>query len=101
MNGETLQAKVTIVNPMGFHMRPMAAFARRAAEYAGSIAVVKEGQRVNGKSIFELMTLAAEQGAELTVEVSDDGPEAKGTLAALAIILAAPSMDDDLPPPKG
>ncbi len=99
MNGETLQAKVTIVNPMGFHMRPMAAFARRAAEFPGTVTVAKEDRRVNGKSIFELMTLAAEQGTELVVEVS--GANGQATLTALSEILAAPSMDDDEPPPKG
>lgn len=103
MNGETLQARVTITNPQGFHLRPMAAFARRAAEHAGAVWVRKDDRRVNGKSIIELMSLLAEQGAELVVEVSGSGAEAEAALKALADIVAAPSMDDDETPapPKG
>jgi len=100
MNGETLTAKAVITNPMGFHMRPIAAFARRAAQFPGPVTIIKEGQRVNGKSSMELMLLAAEQGCELWVEVGGSGPEAQAALAALAEILAAPALDDEPSPPK-
>ncbi len=103
MNGETLQHKVIITNPMGFHLRPIAAFARLAGQFSGSVSVAKGDRRVNGKSTLELMLLAAEQGDELVVEVS--GSEARLTLEALTELLAAPSVDDapDEPPlsPKG
>lgn len=92
MNGETLQRKVTITNPVGFHLRPMAAFARLAGQFAGAVFVCKGPQRVNGKSTLELMLLAAEQGEELTVEVT--GPDARAALEVLAELLAAPSVDD-------
>jgi phosphocarrier protein len=95
MNGEALTAKATITNPMGFHMRPIAAFARRAVQYAGEVVLIKDGQRVNGKSTMELLLLAAEQGTELGIEVSGSGPEAQATLVELTAILAAPAMDDE------
>ena len=81
----------------------MAAFARRAAEYNGPVNVSKEGRTVNGKSVFELMSLFAEQGTELTIEVGGTGPEAQQALAALVEVAAASSMDDDESalPPKG
>jgi phosphocarrier protein len=103
MNGETIQARLTIRNPMGFHMRPIAAFARRAALFSGTVTVGVEDRRVNGKSPLELMLLAAEQGTELVVEVGGTDPEAQQALAALVEIAAAPVMDDDEPtvPPKG
>jgi phosphotransferase system HPr-like phosphotransfer protein len=48
------------------------------------------------------MLLAAEQGTELTLEVA--GPDARAALDALAVLLAAPSVDE-IPqpplPPKG
>ena len=103
MKGETLQCQVTITNPQGFHLRPMAAFVRVAGRFAGTVSVSKGPKRANGKSILELMSLSAEQGDELAVEVS--GSEAQATLDDLAAILAAPAMDDDSsePPlsPKG
>jgi phosphotransferase system HPr (HPr) family protein len=92
MNGETLQAKVTIINPLGFHLRPMAAFARLANQFRCAVALSKGQQRVNGKSTLELMLLAAEQGDEVVLEVS--GSDARSALDPLAAILAAPSMDD-------
>jgi len=93
MNGDSLQQKVTVANPMGFHMRPAAAFAKRAAEFQCTVTLTKDGRRVNGKNLLELMFLAAEQGTDLLLEVS--GTDASVALPALAEILAAPSMDDD------
>lgn len=92
MSGETLRCPVTITNPLGFHLRPMAAFAKLAGQFDGAVTVLKGEHRVNGKSTLELMLLAAEQGAELVVEVT--GRDARAALDALVAVLAAPSMDD-------
>jgi phosphocarrier protein HPr len=102
MNGETLQCKVTITNPHGFHMRPATAFAQLANQFQSAVTVCRDDQRINGKSPLELMFLAAEQGTELTLEVS--GPDARLALEALARVLAAPAPGErsDWPlPPKG
>lgn len=102
MSGDILQATVVISNPQGFHVRPAAAFVRRALLYPAAVTVRKGDRRVNGKSALDLLFLAAEQGTELVVEVAGTGPEAQAALEALAEILAAPAMDDDeMPPPKG
>jgi phosphotransferase system HPr (HPr) family protein len=97
MNGETLQRKVMITNPHGFHMRPASAFAQLAGRYQSTVKVYKDGQSINGKSPLELMFLAAEQGTELLLEVS--GPDAHDAIAALAALLGAPSMDEQPQPP--
>ncbi len=99
MNGETLYRKVRIANPNGFHLRPIAAFARLAGKFQSAVTVVKDDQKVDGKKSLDLMLLGAEEGTELVVEVT--GPDAKDALEALAEILAAPSADDILPPKKG
>jgi phosphocarrier protein HPr len=101
MNGGPLRRTVTIANPMGFHFRPIAAFAQLAARFQCSVSVWKGDRRVNGKSPLELMTLAAEQGSELIVEVS--GSDASAALDALAEVLASPGQDEGEPPlpPKG
>jgi len=70
MNGEVLQRKVTVNDPLGLHLRPLAAFAQRAKQFQSTVTVAKNEQRVNGKSPLELMLLAAEQGTELTLEVT-------------------------------
>ena len=102
MNGEPLQRRVIITNPMGFHFRPMGAFAKLASTFQSTITVRKEDRRVDGKSILELMLLAAEQGSELTIEAS--GPDAVEAVDALAEVVAAPGWEDEPEaplPPKG
>lgn len=102
MSGDTLQRRVTIVNPQGFHMRPQSLFVQLANQFACSVTVSREQQRVNGKSQWELMLLAAEPGTELVLETC--GPDAEAALAALGDVLAA-ADSDKLPepplPPKG
>lgn len=87
-----LRQTVVIANPQGLHLRPAMAFARLAQQYQAAVTVMKGDHSVNGKSLIDLMLLAAEQGTELVVEV--DGADARSALPALAEILAAPSMDN-------
>jgi phosphocarrier protein len=95
MNREIFRRKVTVQDPLGFHMRPVAAFAQCAGQYESTINVQKDDLRVNGKSILELLLLAAEQGTELVLEA--DGADAPAALEALAELIEL-SKDDDEPP---
>jgi phosphotransferase system HPr (HPr) family protein len=95
MNGEPFRCKVTITNPQGFHMRPMSAFVQLAGKFQSSVQVIRpDGQRIDGKSMLGLLSLAAEQGTELTLEVT--GPDAEAALPVLAELMARPSADDDV-----
>jgi phosphocarrier protein HPr len=94
MNGAPLLQKVVITNPQGFHMRPMAAFAQLASRFKSSVKVSREGQSVNGKSILDLMLLAATQGTELTLEVA--GPDAQDALDALVKLLKSPPPEEEV-----
>jgi phosphocarrier protein HPr len=99
MNGDSLRCKVTITNPHGFHMRPMAAFVELASKFQSSVYVSRDDrERVDGKSPLSLLSLAAEQGTELILEVS--GPDERAALEALAALLGSPSLDDHLPAPS-
>ena len=97
MNGDNLQRKVRINNPQGFHMRPASLFAQAANQYQSTVFLCKDNQRINGKSPLELMVLGADQGTELTLEVS--GPDAHEAIEALARLLAAP-WDETAEPPS-
>jgi phosphotransferase system HPr (HPr) family protein len=77
-------------------MRPLTVFVELARKFQSTVFVCKNEQRSNGKSPLELMTLGAEQGTELVLEVS--GSDAKAALEALAPVLAAPSPEDLVPP---
>jgi phosphotransferase system HPr (HPr) family protein len=69
----------------GLHYRPAAAFVQRAKEFACAIRVRKDEQTVDGKSITELLTLAAEQNDLLTVEA--EGDDASRAVQALSELL--------------
>ena len=77
--------KVTIVNPQGLHARPADKFARLANRFTAKVAVIKDEQRANGKSILDILMLAAEYGSQLTIEAS--GGDAEEAVDALAFLL--------------
>jgi phosphocarrier protein len=87
MTGNSQRQTVTISNPQGLHMRPIMAFVEVANSFSGTVSVMRTGasEPVNGRSILGLMSLGAEHGTELVLEV--DGPSAAETLQALVAVL--------------
>ena len=69
-------------NPQGLHARPADLFVKLAGRFASTIPVIKDGERVDGKSILAILTLAAVQGTQLRIEAT--GPDADEALHALA-----------------
>ena len=92
MSAATLRQTVRVTNPQGFHMRPKAAFAELAMKFASTVTVHWKGNAFNGKSMWDLMLVDAEQNSEVVVEA--DGPDAAEALAALAAVLGAPGTED-------
>lgn len=85
-NDGPLRRTVTITNPHGLHLRPLQAFVELASRFQSVVRVQRDREEpVDGKSMFSLLLLAAEQGCEVTVEV--DGPDAPAALEALADLL--------------
>ena len=72
---------VTIRNRMGLHARPAVVFVEVANKYNATVTVRNGEQAVDGKSIMQIMMLAAVQGTEL--ELVTDGPDAEKLLAEL------------------
>jgi len=66
----TIKKQLTIQNKLGLHARPAALFVQTANRYKSSIEVEKEGEKVNGKSIMGIMTLAAGIGTTITIKVT-------------------------------
>jgi phosphocarrier protein HPr len=85
--------RVDILNPLGLHLRPADKFVRLALQFQSDIRVLYNGQEINGRSILDLTTLAAEQGARLDLEAR--GPDAEAAVAALAALVAAKFYEDD------
>ena len=70
-----LKKKIKIRNPQGLHARPASLFVKIANRFESEVTVRKGSEAVNGKSIMGLMTLAANQGSVLELEVSGDDAE--------------------------
>jgi phosphotransferase system HPr (HPr) family protein len=78
---ETVSREVVVANSQGLHARPADMLAREARKWRSRIELVAEAQRVDGKSILEVLTLAAEAGTRLVVEAT--GPDAREALEAI------------------
>ncbi len=66
---------------MGLHARPASIFVRIANKFESEVVVKKDDEAVNGKSIMGLLTLAANQGSVIEIEVS--GPDAEEAMKEL------------------
>lgn len=77
----TVSREVVVINAAGLHARPADMLAREARKWRSRIELVSDSQRADGKSILELLTLAAESGTRLVVEAT--GPDAREALAAI------------------
>lgn len=68
----------------GLHARPSATLVKVASDFKSDFFIQLQGYRINGKSILGVMTLAAEQGAELELIIDgEDEESAMETIAAL------------------
>ena len=87
MTEEKASRTVTVMNPQGLHARPVDMFVKLANQFTSNIEIIKEGERVDGKSILSVLTLAAEQGTRLSIEAT--GHDANAALDALAALVAS------------
>lgn len=92
MSTEATERSVQIVNRAGFHARPAAMFVTMASRFDCEITVEKEGMEVNGKSILNVMMLAAEQGSRITIRAR--GNDASDAVDCL-VRLVESGFDDD------
>ena len=67
--------------------------AREARKWQSTIELVSKSQRVDGKSILEVLTLAAEEGTKLVVEAS--GPDAAEALSAIVRLFDSNFHEND------
>jgi phosphocarrier protein len=77
--------KVTIVNRLGLHARASAKLVSLASGFKSEIALKRDTQQVNAKSIMGIMMLAAAQGTEL--ELCADGRDEAKALAELSALI--------------
>jgi phosphocarrier protein len=66
---------VQIINPAGLHARPSASLVKLSSSFKSKVFLDQDGYKVNAKSILGVMTLAAEQGSELTLSAIGEDEE--------------------------
>lgn len=81
----TKQVTLIIRNRLGLHARPAALFVQMANRFKSEIEVQKGKERVNGKSIMGIMTLAAGCGAQITIRVT--GADAQKAITELTKLI--------------
>ena len=89
---EHASVHVVIVNKLGLHARPAMAFAETAGKYRADVKICRGGQAIDGKSVMEIMLLAATAGTEL--EIRAQGDDADACLTELKDLVAR-GFDDD------
>lgn len=84
-----LEQEFIVANKLGIHARVAAQIVKVASQFQSDVWISKTGNnnRVNGKSILDLLTLVCPCGCK--VSISADGPDAKEALNALACLFQA------------
>lgn len=78
--------RLCIINKLGLHARAAAKFVGLASRYGSEVRIgTSEEQQVDGKSIMQVMMLAASKGTEVCIQC--EGEQAEEALAALCELI--------------
>jgi phosphocarrier protein HPr len=83
---------VVVTNSQGLHARPANLIMKLAAQFESKIELVKGNERIDGKSILEILTLGAAPGTSISIEAI--GPDSAAAVDALARLFAG-NFDED------
>jgi phosphocarrier protein HPr len=92
-NFHVARRQVAISNVLGLHMRAAYRFVRLAQLFQSEVKVCSNGMTADGRSILDLLSLAAECGTILAVEAR--GCDAEDTVAALANLISVQPLEFD------
>jgi phosphocarrier protein HPr len=81
----TVTRDIVVLNSLGLHARPAMEFVDNANQFKSTITVIKEGDEpyeADGKSVMQMIILAATQGTPLRIKA--DGEDAQKAVDVLA-----------------
>jgi phosphocarrier protein len=81
-----IRKQLIVKNKQGLHARPAALFVQVANKFDARIIIRRDEEEVNGKSIMGILTLGAEKGSEIILEV--DGDDADAAIVELERIIS-------------
>jgi len=80
------RAEVQLINETGLHARPASLFVAAAKKYQSDIAILKDGEEYDAKSILSVLSMGAYKGESLIISaVGTDEKEAVLELKALIV----------------
>jgi phosphotransferase system HPr (HPr) family protein len=85
---------VTIINRAGFHVRPASLVTQAAGRFRAQVALVKDRQRFNARSMIELLGLNGRPGEQVVLEAT--GEDAEAAVEAIAKLFADKFNEDDM-----
>ena len=80
-----LQQDVEIINKLGLHARASAKLSQTANQFKSDVNLIRNGNKVNAKSIMGVMMLAAAKGSAISIEING-ADELDAMQALLALI---------------
>lgn len=86
-----VESFVEVKNPKGLHARPAALFVQTAGRYMSDIWIIKDGMKVNAKSIMGLMSLAIAKGTEVNIRA--EGEDEQTALKELVDLVTTGLME--------
>ena len=91
---KTASAVVTVANKLGLHARPATLFVQLASGTKSDVTVRRTDQKdgVNGKSVMQMMMLAATQGTK--IEITAVGSDAKEAVRILVDLVKSGFQED-------
>jgi phosphocarrier protein len=85
LNSQTVERRMQILNELGMHARAATKFVQTANKFQSAVAVEKDGQTVNGKSIMGVLMLVAAKGTFISVKCT--GADAAQAMEALSTLV--------------
>ena len=70
-NQTEIRKDVTVVNELGMHARSAAQISEIAKEARAPIWLQRDNERVDARSIIDILTLACEKGSTVTIVIED------------------------------
>jgi phosphocarrier protein HPr len=80
-----VEQRLQILNELGMHARAATKFVQTANKFTSAVAVEKDGQIVNGKSIMGVLMLVAAKGSWISVKCT--GADASAAMEALVALV--------------
>ncbi len=78
---DSVRKTFKIINTLGLHARAAAGFVKLSNRFSSDVKIIKNGYKVDGKSILGILSLAAARGTDIEIEISgDDAREAAASI---------------------